>query len=111
MLAKFLMENECFDNVEFSSRCEGFKIKLENLNLTKSVSSALKKCTRSITTNFKGIRYTKRMRLLSVRLLDKSTAKRFQNYLETLESWCGDYLSDLSENMLYISIYMPTQRL
>ena len=103
MLAKFLMENECFDNVEFSSRCEGFKI--------KGVSSALKKCTRSITTNFKGIRYTKRMRLLSVRLLDKSTAKRFQNYLETLESWCGDYLSDLSENMLYISIYMPTQRL
>ena len=96
MVAAFLMENNLMDNVEFSQRSEGFKIKLEIKKFPKDIAKSVRKSTRDMNTTFGGVKM--RVKFMSIKLLDQSVITKMKDLLETLDSWTQELVNDRLEN-------------
>ena len=97
-VAKYLMEEEKIENVEFSEKSGGFKIHIEMKKTPEDVAKALRKCSREMVTTFGKAKL--RIRFLSSKLLLPVTIQNLRDLLQTLSSWREDVLQDLSENRL-----------
>ena len=97
-MATYLIENEQMDQVEFSERCEGFKIKLGLRKIPKDISLAVRKSCREMVTLFGETKL--RVRFLPSSLLEAAQIDKMKALLETLDLWTKEYLCEREENML-----------
>ena len=92
-----MIENEQMDQVEFSERSEGFKIKLGLRKIPKDISLAVRKSCREMVTLFGETKL--RVRFLPSSLLEATQIDKMKALLETLDLWTKEYLCEKEENI------------
>ena len=90
MVANYLVDNNLIDNIEHTSRLDGFKIKIDFNKVPGEIGEALRKATRESVTIFKGSKI--RVRILSSSLLQQSLVDKLQNMLENWDDWVEKFL-------------------
>ena len=95
-LVDYLLENDLMDQVTFSERAEGFRLKLEFADLPEDIVAAGKRCCREMSTTVNTVKT--RVKFLSVKLIEDGLVLEMKRAMETLDSWIEQYVMDSTEN-------------
>ena len=95
-LVDYLLENDLMDQVTFSERAEGFRLKLEFADLPEDIVAAGKRCCREMSTTVNTVKT--RVKFLSVKLIEDDLVLEMKRAMETLDSWIEQYVEDSTEN-------------
>ena len=97
-VVNFLIQTDLVEEqVEFSERSEGFKLKLDQKLIPKEIWMAIKKSTRDMNSTFKGEKL--RVKFLSSLILDSTLDFKLKSLLETWDLWTEQLLTEREENL------------
>ena len=80
----YLIEEGFTNNIEFSDRINGFKLKISLSKIPPQIAQALRSCTRETTSTFSGKLGTK-IRILSAGLLSEESVLQLKSQIDTVD--------------------------
>ena len=95
IVAKYLVDENLGDSIEFTERSQNIKMKLSLSLLPEDICKALKVCTKETTTAFTGKRGMK-VRILSAKLLSKDSLANIKALTQTykFDDWVEQMLEE-----------------